>query len=99
MISVMYWILCVRAAQGEPLVHRQALWSCSRGDHEKVKALDRRVAEKMGFSASYPVCGQTYSRKIDSRVLNILAGIAQSAHKFSNDIRLAAASEGDRGAL
>ncbi len=58
------------------------------GDHEKVKEVDRRVAKKMGFSSSYPVCGQTYSRKVDSRVLNVLAGIAQSAHKFSNDIRL-----------
>ena len=45
-------------------------------------------AEKMGFSSCYPVSGQTYSRKVDSRVLNVLAGIAQSAHKFSNDIRL-----------
>lgn len=58
------------------------------GDHEKVKELDRRIAAKMGFSEVYPVAGQTYSRKVDSRVLNVLAGIAQSAHKFSNDIRL-----------
>jgi len=58
------------------------------GDHDKVKALDRRIADKMGFSAVYGVSGQTYSRKVDSRVLNLLAGIAQSAHKFSNDIRL-----------
>ena len=58
------------------------------GDQEKVKAVDRKIAQKMGFSACYPVSGQTYSRKIDSRVLNVLAGIAQSAHKFSNDIRL-----------
>ena len=58
------------------------------GDHEKVKALDKRIAEKMGFDDVYPVSGQTYSRKVDSRVLNVLAGIAQSAHKFSNDIRL-----------
>ncbi len=58
------------------------------GDHEKCKALDQKIAEKMGFSGCYPVSGQTYSRKIDSRVLNVLAGIAQSAHKFSNDIRL-----------
>lgn len=58
------------------------------GDHEKVKELDRRIAAKMGFSKVYPVSGQTYSRKVDSRVLNVLAGIAQSAHKFSNDIRL-----------
>jgi adenylosuccinate lyase len=58
------------------------------GDHEKCKELDQKIAEKMGFDAYYPVSGQTYSRKIDSRVLNVLAGIAQSAHKFSNDIRL-----------
>lgn len=58
------------------------------GDHDKCKELDRKIAEKMGFDAYYPVSGQTYSRKIDSRVLNVLAGIAQSAHKFSNDIRL-----------
>ena len=58
------------------------------GDHEKVRKLDGLIAEKMGFDECYPVSGQTYSRKVDSRVLNVLAGIAQSAHKFSNDIRL-----------
>jgi len=58
------------------------------GDHEKCRALDQKIADKMGFSGCYPVSGQTYSRKVDSRVLNVLAGIAQSAHKFSNDIRL-----------
>ena len=58
------------------------------GDHEKCKLADRMIAKKMGFESCYPVSGQTYSRKIDSRVLNVLAGIAQSAHKFSNDIRL-----------
>lgn len=58
------------------------------GDHEKIKKLDQRIAEKMGFPGCYPVSGQTYSRKIDSRVLNVLAGIAASAHKFSNDLRL-----------
>ena len=58
------------------------------GDHEKCKALDKKIAQKMGFEDCYPVSGQTYSRKIDSRILNVLAGIAQSAHKFSNDIRL-----------
>jgi len=58
------------------------------GDHKKVKDLDNRIAEKIGFDGVYPVSGQTYSRKIDSKVLNILAGIAGSAHKFSNDIRL-----------
>ncbi len=58
------------------------------GDHEKCKEADRRIAQKMGFDGCYPVSGQTYSRKVDSRVLNVIAGIAQSAHKFSNDIRL-----------
>ena len=58
------------------------------GDHEKVKALDKAVSEKMGFAKTYPVTGQTYSRKVDTRVLSVLAGIAQSAHKFTNDIRL-----------
>ncbi len=58
------------------------------GDHEKIKKLDQRIAERMGFTGCYPVSGQTYSRKVDLRVLNILSGIAASAHKFSNDIRL-----------
>ncbi|MCI9103888.1 MAG: adenylosuccinate lyase [Lachnospiraceae bacterium] len=58
------------------------------GDHEKCRQADQRIAQKMGFPGCYPVSGQTYSRKIDSRVLSVLAGIAQSAHKFSNDIRL-----------
>ena len=58
------------------------------GDHEKVRQIDKKIAEKMGFAECYPVSGQTYSRKVDSRILNILSGIAQSAHKFSNDIRL-----------
>ena len=58
------------------------------GDHDTIKKLDQKIAEKMGFTGCYPVSGQTYSRKIDSKVLNVLAGIAQSAHKFSNDIRL-----------
>lgn len=58
------------------------------GDHEKVKQLDAMIAEKMGYPGVYPVSGQTYSRKIDTRVINVLAGIAASAHKFSNDIRL-----------
>ena len=58
------------------------------GDHKKCRKADQRIAEKMGFSDCYPVSGQTYSRKIDTRVAGVLAGIAQSAHKFSNDIRL-----------
>ncbi|MGL5414130.1 MAG: adenylosuccinate lyase [Clostridium sp.] len=58
------------------------------GDEEKVKKLDRIVAEKMGFHKSYGVTGQTYPRKLDSIVLNTLSEIAQSAYKFSNDLRL-----------
>ena len=58
------------------------------GDQETIYKIDPMIAEKMGFKAAYPVSGQTYSRKVDTRVLNVLAGIAASAHKFSNDIRL-----------
>ena len=58
------------------------------GDHEKCKMLDRKKEKKMGYKACFPVSGQTYSRKLDSQFLNVLAGIAQSAAKFSNDIRL-----------
>ncbi|HIR12308.1 MAG TPA: adenylosuccinate lyase [Candidatus Choladousia intestinavium] len=58
------------------------------GDQEKVDQIDPMIAKKMGFSACVPVSGQTYSRKTDTRVLNVLAGIAASAHKMSNDIRL-----------
>lgn len=58
------------------------------GDHEKCKQLDKKIAGKMGFQSCFPVSGQTYSRKLDSQFLNVLAGIAQSASKFSNDIRL-----------
>ncbi len=58
------------------------------GDGEKCRQADRMIAQKMGFDACYPVSGQTYSRKLDTRVINVLAGIAASAHKFSNDIRL-----------
>lgn len=58
------------------------------GDHEKCRKADQMIARKMGFDSCYAVSGQTYSRKIDTRVISVLAGIAQSAHKFSNDIRL-----------
>ena len=58
------------------------------GDLDKVDKLDPMIARKMGFDGCYPVSGQTYSRKTDSRVLNVLAGIAASSHKMSNDIRL-----------
>ena len=58
------------------------------GDQETIDRIDPMIAEKMGFSECYPVSGQTYSRKVDTRVANVLAGIAASAHKMSNDIRL-----------
>ena len=58
------------------------------GDHEACRKADKMIAEKMGFKECFPVSGQTYTRKVDSRVLNVLSGIAQTAHKFSNDIRL-----------
>ena len=60
------------------------------GDHEKVKKLDSLIAEKLGFKNVIPVSGQTYSRKQDSRIINVLSAIAQSAYKFSNDMRLLA---------
>ena len=58
------------------------------GDQEKIDQIDPMIAKKLGFEACYPVSGQTYSRKVDTRVLNVLVGIAACAHKFSNDIRL-----------
>lgn len=58
------------------------------GDHETIRKIDTMIANKMGFAKCYAVSGQTYSRKVDARILNVLSGIAQSAHKFSNDIRL-----------
>jgi adenylosuccinate lyase len=60
------------------------------GDHDKVRQLDRLVARKMGFDEVYPVTGQTYSRKVDSQVLDTLSGIGQSAHKYGTDLRLLA---------
>ena len=59
-----------------------------QGDHETIDKIDPTIAKKMGFESCYPVSGQTYSRKVDTRVCNVLAGIAASAHKMSNDIRL-----------
>ena len=58
------------------------------GDHEKVRRLDQRVAEKLGFAASYPVTGQTYTRKVDTHVLRALAAVGESVHKFATDMRL-----------
>jgi adenylosuccinate lyase len=63
------------------------------GDHDKVRRLEQRVAEKMGFSSTYAVTGQTYSRKVDSQVLDTLSGIAQSAHKTATDLRLLASNK------
>jgi adenylosuccinate lyase len=61
-----------------------------RGDHDKVRQFDELVARKMGFEKVYPVTGQTYSRKVDSQVLDALSGVCQSAHKFGTDLRLLA---------
>ncbi len=58
------------------------------GDHEKVRALDRRVTEKMGFAHAIPVTGQTYSRKVDAQVLSAVSGVATSAAKFASDLRM-----------
>ncbi|TVS09865.1 MAG: adenylosuccinate lyase, partial [Planctomycetaceae bacterium] len=60
------------------------------GDHDKVKRLEHRVAEKIGFQATYAVTGQTYSRKIDAQIVDVLSGIAQSAHKMATDLRILA---------
>ncbi len=60
------------------------------GDHTKVRRLERLVAEKLGFASSYAVTGQTYTRKVDSQVLDVLSGIGQSAHKLATDLRLLA---------
>lgn len=60
------------------------------GDHDKVKRLEQRVAEKIGFRATYAVTGQTYSRKVDAQVVDVLSGIAQSAHKLATDLRILA---------
>ncbi len=69
-------------------VRRQVLWRLFEGDGLKVKKLDQLVAEKLGFGSSVPVSGQTLTRKIDVQVLEVLSGIAQSAHRAANDIRL-----------
>ncbi len=76
-----------RGAKGATGTQASFLRLCDDND-EKVKRIDQRVAEKMGFARTLPVTGQTYPRKYDSRVLAVLSGVAQSAHKFSNDMRL-----------
>ena len=58
------------------------------GDGEKVDEMNRRIAEQFGFSECYPVCGQTYPRQLDSRILNVLSCIAQSCYRMAQDIRL-----------
>ena len=60
------------------------------GDHAKVRALDELVAAKMGFASRFPVTGQTYSRKIDSQIVDALSGVAQTCHKWGSDLRLLA---------
>ena len=76
-----------RGAKGATGTQASFMRLCN-DDADKVKAIDRLVAEKMGFERTLPVTGQTYPRKYDSRVLGVLAALAQSAHKFSNDVRL-----------
>jgi len=79
-------LLC-RGVKGTTGTQASYLTLCD-GDHEKVKALDRNFAHKIGFKESYPLSGQTYSRKQDSRVLAVLAGVGESSHKFGTDLRL-----------
>lgn len=79
--------LCCRGVKGATGTQASFL-ALFDGDHEKVRQLDRRVAEKLGFSRSYPVTGQTYPRKVDTQVLRILAGLGESIHKFATDMRL-----------
>lgn len=62
--------------------------SLFNGDHDKIKTLDKLVSKKLGFNKTFPVCGQTYSRKFDFRILSALSSVAQSLHKMTNDIRL-----------
>jgi adenylosuccinate lyase len=79
--------LKARGAKGTTGTHASFL-QLFGGDHAKVRRLEQLVADKMGFAASYPVTGQTYSRKVDAQVVDVLSGIAQSAHKAATDLRL-----------
>lgn len=81
--------LRLRGAKGTTGTQASFL-SLFQGDHEKVRQIDRLLAGKMGFADTMPVTGQTYTRKIDSQILDLLSGIAQSAHKFATDVRLLA---------
>ena len=83
--------LLLDLADLEYMIGQQKLLGCKGTTGTQASFLELfegKIAEKMGFAACYPVSGQTYSRKVDARVLNVLSGIAMSAHKFSNDIRL-----------
>lgn len=84
--------LAARSTQGTTGTQASFL-ELFRGDHEKVRQLEQRVAEKLGFERTYAVTGQTYPRKVDGQILAALAGIAQSAHKAATDVRLLAGSK------
>ncbi len=79
--------LPLRGVKG-PSATQASFLELFEGDHEKVLELDRKIAKEMGFTSTVPVCGQTYSRKVDAAVLATLSGIAQSASKFATDLRL-----------
>ncbi|OYP35771.1 adenylosuccinate lyase [Rhodopirellula sp. MGV] len=81
--------LCARSAKGTTGTQASFL-QLFGGDHDKVRKLERRVAEKMGFEQVYSVTGQTYPRKVDAQLLDALSGIAQSLHKIATDVRLLA---------
>ncbi len=82
-------ILCFRSVKGTTGTQASFL-ELFGGDHNKVKRLEKMVAKKMGFKLIQPVSGQTYNRKIDANVVSVLGGVAQSAHKLANDLRLLA---------
>ncbi len=84
-----YFLKQIRARGAKGTVGTQATFlELFQGDHEKVRRLDQAVAEKLGFSGSFPVTGQTYSRKQDIKLVEMLAGIGATAHKFAVDLRL-----------
>lgn len=79
--------LMLRGAKGTTGTQASYL-NLFEGDHDKVEKLDDLIAEKLGFEKTFPVTGQTYSRKLDTRILNTLSGLGQSMHKITNDLRL-----------
>ena len=79
--------LMLRGAKGTTGTQASYL-NLFEGDHDKVEELDKLIASKLGFEKTFPVTGQTYSRKLDSRILNALSGLGQSMHKITNDLRL-----------